>query len=83
MITLQLWALGRATTPKVLTSQIPLLDYVSSLPKLFATHSATPPALTIHEIKEYIQDYAQAVKNAMKAGFDGVEIMGTSGYLIN
>ncbi|KIJ34509.1 hypothetical protein M422DRAFT_263478 [Sphaerobolus stellatus SS14] len=79
----QLWALSRAATPKVLTSQIPLLDYVSSSPKLLANCSATPCALTIHEVKEYIQDYAQAAKNTIKAGSDGVEIHTTNGCLID
>ncbi|KIJ31867.1 hypothetical protein M422DRAFT_185310 [Sphaerobolus stellatus SS14] len=79
----QLWALGRVATPKFLTSQTPSLDYVSSLPKLLANRSATPRALTIHEIKEYVQDYARAAENAIKAGFDGVEILATNGYLID
>ena len=34
-----------------------------------------PRALTIEEIQEYVQLYAQAAENAvLKAGFDGVEI---------
>lgn len=35
-----------------------------------------PSALTEDEIKEFILDYAKAARNAMKAGFDGVEIHG-------
>lgn len=41
-----------------------------------------PRALTIDEIKQIISDYAQAAKNAIKAGFDGVELHGANGYLI-
>jgi NADPH2 dehydrogenase len=38
--------------------------------------------LTISEIQEYIQNYAQAAKNAVEgAGFDGVEIHCANGYL--
>lgn len=35
------------------------------------------------EVKEYIQLYAIAAKNAIHAGFDGVEIHGANGYLID
>ncbi|WP_316819350.1 alkene reductase [Pedobacter nyackensis] len=41
-----------------------------------------PRELTIPEIKQIIQDYAQAAKNAIEAGFDGVELHGANGYLI-
>lgn len=42
-----------------------------------------PRALTIDEIKALVNDYAQAAKNAVKAGFDGVELHGANGYLID
>jgi N-ethylmaleimide reductase len=41
-----------------------------------------PRALTIPEIKAIIQEYAQAARNAIAAGFDGVELHGANGYLI-
>lgn len=44
-------------------------------------HSA-PRELTIPEIHQIIHDYAQAAKNAIQAGFDGVELHGANGYLI-
>ncbi|EIW77964.1 NADH:flavin oxidoreductase/NADH oxidase [Coniophora puteana RWD-64-598 SS2] len=84
-IYLQLWALGRAADPKFLASEghelvgasdIPLEDYAKAgLP--------APRVLTIPEIKEYVQLYANAAQNAIKAGFDGVEIHGANGYLID
>lgn len=43
----------------------------------------TPLALTIEGIKLTIAEYVQAAKNAIEAGFDGVEIHGANGYLIN
>lgn len=43
----------------------------------------TPRALESGEIRETIEDFARAAKNACDAGFDGVEIMGSEGYLIN
>ncbi|HYP51456.1 MAG TPA: alkene reductase [Pyrinomonadaceae bacterium] len=42
----------------------------------------TPRELTVEEIKQTVKDFAQAAKNAIKAGFDGVEIHGANGYLI-
>ncbi|MEB5697327.1 alkene reductase [Klebsiella aerogenes] len=42
-----------------------------------------PRALTRDEIPVIIEQYAQAARNAMAAGFDGVELHGANGYLIN
>ncbi|MGY4494057.1 alkene reductase [Pseudomonas sp. TE3610] len=44
---------------------------------------STPRALTREEIAELVQLYAQAARNALDAGFDGVEIHCANGYLIN
>lgn len=42
-----------------------------------------PRALTIDEIQHTIQDYIHCAQLAQQAGYDGVEIMGSEGYLIN
>ncbi len=41
-----------------------------------------PRELTAEEIKEIVKDYAMAAKNAVDAGFDGVELHGANGYLV-
>lgn len=41
-----------------------------------------PKELTIPEIESIVSDYVQAAKNAIEAGFDGVELHGANGYLI-
>ena len=40
-----------------------------------------PRALSTAEVRAVVQEYAQAARNAREAGFDGVELHGTSGYL--
>ncbi|QQQ01402.1 alkene reductase [Lysobacter enzymogenes] len=45
-------------------------------------HSA-PRALRLDEIPGIVADYAQAARNAIAAGFDGIELHGANGYLIN
>jgi 2,4-dienoyl-CoA reductase (NADPH2) len=43
----------------------------------------TPKAMSVRQIKSTIKDYAHAANLAAKAGYDGVEVMGSEGYLIN
>lgn len=43
----------------------------------------TPRALETNEVKQIVQDYKQAAINAIKAGFDGVELHAAFGYLPN
>lgn len=43
----------------------------------------TPHALTDDEVEETIEDFVRAAELAQRAGYDGVEIMGSEGYLIN
>ncbi|MFD2599082.1 alkene reductase [Sphingobacterium corticis] len=44
---------------------------------------STPRALAHNEIAEVIADYVKSAKNAMEAGFDGIELHGANGYLID
>ena len=43
----------------------------------------TPRALSKQDIKDIVEDYRVAARNAIKAGFDGIEIHGGNGYLID
>jgi N-ethylmaleimide reductase len=43
----------------------------------------TPRAMSAEDISQTIKEYAQAAENAISAGFDGVEIHGANGYLVN
>lgn len=44
--------------------------------------NAMPQAMTEADIKTAVEEYAQAAKNAVAAGFDGVELHGANGYLL-
>jgi NADPH2 dehydrogenase len=74
----QLWALGRAAKPDVLSSGGYKVVSSSNLP---LAGGATPEPLDEEGIQAFIQDYTTAAKNAIEAGFDGVEIHGANGYL--
>lgn len=85
-IYLQLWALGRAADLVELKKDVgPDAKIVSASDLNFDGRQGhpKPTPLTEEEIKEYIGLYAQAAKNAVEAGFDGVEIHGANGYLID
>ncbi len=43
----------------------------------------TPAKMSVRQIKGTIKDFASSAKLAAKAGYDGIEIMGSEGYLIN
>jgi NADPH2 dehydrogenase len=70
----QLWALGRTANPNTLAEDG--FDFVSASDVPMASGSSAPRPLTKEEIQEYIQMFAQAAENAIRAGFDGVEIHG-------
>ncbi|KAF2728399.1 NADH flavin oxidoreductase/12-oxophytodienoate reductase [Polyplosphaeria fusca] len=60
------------------------LDVVGPSPIPFMEGATMPREMTEAEIFEIIEDYANAAKNAIHgAGFDGVEIMGGNGHLID
>ncbi len=44
---------------------------------------ATPRALEVHEITGIVEDFAEAARRAIAAGFDGVEIHAANGYLVD
>lgn len=87
-IFLQLWHVGRISAPLFLDGRTPVAPsairpdgHVSLVrPK---QEYVTPHALTIDEIQEVVEAYRMGAENARKAGFDGVEIHGANGYLID
>lgn len=87
-IFLQLWHVGRISHPSFHNGELP--DAPSAIKPSGSIYTyegmkefVTPHALTIDEIKSVVQDYVKGAINAMEAGFDGVEVHGANGYLID
>ncbi|MGC1307232.1 MAG: alkene reductase [Phormidesmis sp.] len=86
---LQMWHTGRASHSSFQENQ--QLPVAPSAIKIEGeAHTAdgkqpyeTPRALETEEIPGVVEDYRKAAENAKKAGFDGVEIHGANGYLID
>ncbi|KAH8802425.1 hypothetical protein F5884DRAFT_802025 [Xylogone sp. PMI_703] len=82
-ISMQLWGLGRSASREVLTKELGPNAKVIGPSDEPCPGGEKPTALTEEEIENYIDLYAQAAKNAIKAGFDAVEIHGANGYLVD
>ena len=68
-IFMQLWSVGRVAVPAVLQKYGH--DVVGPSAIALDDNHAKPRELSIDEIKEYVHLYAQAARNAIRAGFDG------------
>ncbi|MEE4255742.1 MAG: alkene reductase [Bacteroidales bacterium] len=87
-IYLQLWHVGRHSHPYYHGGKAPvapsaILEDGSIKTPEGIKDTVLPRALEIKEIHNIIQDYGQAAANAIEAGFDGVEVHGANGYLID
>lgn len=87
-IFLQLWHVGRISDPMFLNGELPVAPsevqpagHVSLVrpEKAFVT----PRALELSEIPGIVEAYRKGAENAKRAGFDGVEIHGANGYLLD
>ncbi len=87
-IFIQLWHVGRMSHPDFHNDKLPLSasainpNSKSYTPEGFKD-TVTPKEMTVEDIKETIQDFKNAAANAVKAGFDGVEIHSSNGYLFH
>jgi 2,4-dienoyl-CoA reductase-like NADH-dependent reductase (Old Yellow Enzyme family) len=87
-IFLQLWHVGRISHSSYLNGHLPVA------PSAIAAHGnvslirpltpyETPHALTTEEVKGIVEQFRRGAENAQAAGFDGVEIHGANGYLLD
>lgn len=84
----QIWHVGRISDPLFLAgelpvgpSAIPASGHVSLVRPIKAFE--TPRALETREVRAVVEQFRRGAENAQRAGFDGVEIHGANGYLLD
>ena len=82
-IVAQIWHMGRLARPDV-TGLTPLSSSATRAPY----HKEDNPyaearAATLDDIRQAVDEYGEAARNAIRAGFDGVQLHGANGYLID
>jgi len=84
----QIWHVGRISDPRFLEGRLPVAPsaiqpagHVSLVRPL--TEFVTPRALDKSEIPGIVEAYRKGAENAKQAGFDGVEMHGANGYLLD
>ncbi|RIV30770.1 alkene reductase [Flagellimonas lutimaris] len=87
-IFIQLWHVGRMSHPDFHNGELPLAPSAinpnaqSYTPDGFKD-TVTPKEMTKEDIKTTVEDFKNAAKNAVEAGFDGIEIHSSNGYLFH
>jgi len=84
----QLWHTGRISHPDFHGGELPVApSAVATDGEVFTPRGrmkmVTPRALETHEIPAIVAQFATAAENAKAAGFDGVELHGANGYLLD
>lgn len=88
LIFMQLWHVGRISDPSLLGGQPPVsASAIAAKGEVSLLRPKrpypVPHALTLAEIDEVIEAYRKGAENAKRAGFDGVELHGANGYLLD
>jgi 2,4-dienoyl-CoA reductase-like NADH-dependent reductase (Old Yellow Enzyme family) len=84
----QLWHVGRISDPVYLNGALPIAPSAIAPPGHVSLvrperSFVTPRALRTEDIPGIIAEYKRAAENALAAGFDGVELHGANGYLLD
>ncbi|MEM0979283.1 MAG: alkene reductase [Cyanobacteria bacterium P01_H01_bin.58] len=87
-IFLQLWHVGRVSHPSFHQGELPVAPSAIAPAGEAMTYEGmqpfvTPRALETDEIPGIVEAFRQGAKNALTAGFDGVEVHGANGYLLD
>jgi N-ethylmaleimide reductase len=87
-IFLQLWHCGRVSHPNLLNGEMPVAPSAIAGTGTLHTPSGkvnleAPRALETHEVSQIVEQFREGAENAKSAGFDGVELHGAFGYLID
>jgi 2,4-dienoyl-CoA reductase-like NADH-dependent reductase (Old Yellow Enzyme family) len=88
VIFLQLWHVGRISDPMFLNGELPVAPSAIAAKGHVSLvrpqkNFVTPRALERSEIAGIVEDFRKGAQNAKRAGFDGVEIHGANGYLVD
>lgn len=84
----QIWHVGRISHPDLTGGVQPIAPSAIQPQGIAYTHAGkvdipVPHALTTAEIADVVNEFRRAAANAKRAGFDGVEIHGANGYLVD
>ncbi|MDQ9171685.1 alkene reductase [Oxalobacteraceae bacterium R-40] len=89
LIFMQLWHVGRISHPDFRNGETPVAPSAIA-PRGVQTYTSkgfqaipTPRALETREISAIVEEFRQGAMNAKAAGFDGVEVHGANGYLLD
>ncbi|MGB7407687.1 MAG: alkene reductase [Pontixanthobacter sp.] len=87
-IVLQMWHMGRLVHPDFLDGDAPVSASATCAPGHAHTNEGRKDyeparALSVEDIARVVGDYRHAAENAKKAGFDGVQLHGANGYLVD
>lgn len=87
-IFLQLWHVGRISHPDFHNGELPVsASAINPNSQAYTPNgfkdTVTPRAMTTKEVKDTVKDFGKAAANAWEAGFDGVEIHASNGYLLH
>jgi len=84
----QLWHVGRQSHPDLLNGELPHApSAINPESKAYTSKgfvdTVAPKEMTREDIRQTVQDFIKGAANAMKAGFDGVELHAANGYLLH
>jgi len=84
----QLWHVGRQSHPSLLNGELPHApSAINPNAKAYTyegfVDTVTPKEMTRDDIKKTVQDFVNGAANALKAGFDGIELHAANGYLLH
>lgn len=87
-IVAQIWHVGRITHPELTGGAQPIGPSALRPETVAYTHKGkldapTPRELSVADIRQVVDEFRRGAANAIRAGFDGVEIHGANGYLVD
>jgi N-ethylmaleimide reductase len=87
-IFLQLWHVGRVSHPDFHGGHLPVApSAIAAQGQVFTAKGprqmVTPRALALAELPDIVEQFRRGAENAKRAGFDGVELHGANGYLLD